>query len=196
MFPHGLTDEEFRLYDWPNVKYLVKPCPLNLKTTKAPAEDQQLLPQQSWCHPLFIITSPAGVQKLPTLLCFALFWSKHQQVTRTNTTWSAWTTGPTATWPGRSSASWTAGAAAPGSTRASVAPLRLCPELSAPSTTHSPSTRAPWTACTNRTHLAHSQRNHPPLTKAWWRNKEAAAGLSKVGTQWAEFTAVFLLCHL
>lgn len=37
---------------------------INLKTTKGPAEEQQLLPQQSWCHPLFIIISPAGVQKL------------------------------------------------------------------------------------------------------------------------------------
>ena len=131
-----------------------------------------------------------------TALLRSLVWSKHQQVTGTNTAWSAWTTGPTATWPDRSSASWTAGPTAPGSTRASVAPLRLCPELSARFTIHSPSSRAPWIACTNWTRSAHSQKNHPPLTKAWWRNKEAAAGLSKVGTQWAEFPTVLLLFHL
>lgn len=101
------------------------------------------------------------------------------------TAWSVWTTGPTATWPGRWSASWTAWAMVPGWTRATVALLRPCPELSAPSTTLSLSSRAPWTACTNWTPPAHStihQRNHHPLSKYWWRNKEAAALLSKVGT--------------
>lgn len=98
------------------------------------------------------------------------------------TAWSAWTTAPTATWPDRWSVSWTVWATGPGWTGASVAPLRLSPELSAPSTTPNPFSRAPWTAYTNWNHTGHSQRSHHPLTKAWWRNKEAAAHLSKVGT--------------
>lgn len=107
------------------------------------------------------------------------------------TAWSAWTTVPTATWPGRWSASWTVWTTGHGWTRASVAPLRLTPELSAPSTIPNPCSRAPWTASTNWTHSRHSQRCRHPLTKAWWRNGEAAARLSKVGTHVAELTTLY-----
>lgn len=173
---------------------------LNLKTTKAPAEDQQLLPQQRLCHQLFIIVPPAGVQKLPTLLRFTLSSGLHPSGSRRETpgvskAWSAWTTGPTATWPGRWSASWTARAMGPGWTRATVALLHRCPELSAPSTTLSLCSRAPWTACTNWTPPARSTshpRNHYPPKRVWWRSEEAAALLSKVQTtRSAEFPTVF-----
>ena len=126
---------------------------------------------------------------LPSLIWTPpVHWGTHRCVTA----WRAWTTGPTATWPGRWS--WTAWETEPGSTTATVALLRPCLELSAPSTTPSPSSRAPWTACTNWTPQAHSQRNQHPPTKVWWRNQEAAALLSKVGTHSVYFSIYSVIC--
>lgn len=138
---------------------------------------------------------PAGVQKLPAPLSFTF--SSDLNCSRSDqrqplTAWSASTTGLKATWPGRWSASWTPWAMVAGWTRASAAPLHPFPERSALSTTLSLSSRAPWTASTNRTPLVHStshQRRHCPLSRVWWR-KKAAALLSKV---WAHSNNVVLL---
>lgn len=123
----------------------------------------------------------AGVCKIPKRPS-ALLWS-------TLTTWSVWITAPTATWPAGWNARWKVWVTEPGWTVASVTPLHLSPGLSALSTTPSPTFKAQETAYTSWTRSQHSRKNQHPPCRAWWRNGEAAAHSSRVGTP----TAVQLL---
>lgn len=141
------------------------------------------LPQWSWCHPPIIVLSQAGAQKLwSAQVCTEL----NANTVRSPRAWSVSTTGLRATWRDSWSRRMTLRATAPGWTRASATPLCPSPELWAPSTARTHSSRTPWTACTKWSRSDPCQRRrrrrHRTPTKAWRRSGEAAVHWSKVRT--------------